>query len=102
MIDYTGSTEACGASYCNVARAQSNGRELELHVLPMSRLALDANLTHLETKVLTPGFDTTSGGLYHANEQLIRRPTTRWNLGGSYLRRAREGRPSRAARRESY
>ena len=85
MIDYTGSTEACGASYCNVARAQSNGREFELHVLPMSRLALDANLTHLETKVLTPGFDTTSGGLYHANEQLIRRPTTTWNLGGSYL-----------------
>ena len=85
MIDYTGSTEACGASYCNVARAQSNGREFELHVLPISRLALDANLTHLETKVLTPGFDTTSGGLYHANEQLIRRPTTTWNLGGSYL-----------------
>jgi vitamin B12 transporter len=85
MIDYTGSTDACGASYCNVARAQSNGREFELHVLPVSRLALDANLTHLETKVLTPGFDTTSGGLYHANEQLIRRPTTTWNLGGSYL-----------------
>jgi len=85
MIDYTGSTEACGASYCNVARAQSNGREFELHLLPVSRLALDANLTHLETKVLTPGFDTTSGGLYHANEQLIRRPTTTWNLGGSYL-----------------
>jgi vitamin B12 transporter len=85
MIDYTGSTKTCGASYCNVARAQSNGREFEVHALPMTRLSLDANLTHLETNVLTPGFDTTSGGLYHANEQLIRRPTTTWNIGASYL-----------------
>jgi outer membrane receptor protein involved in Fe transport len=34
--------------------------------------------------VLTPGFDSSSGGLYHQGEQLIRRPTTSWNLGASY------------------
>ena len=85
LIDYTGSTTACGASYCNVARARSLGRELELRVLPVARLAVDANLTHLETKVLTAGFDSSSGGLYHQGEQLIRRPTTSWNLGASYL-----------------
>jgi vitamin B12 transporter len=85
MIDYTGSTTACGASYCNVARAQANGREFELHVTPVTQLAFDANLTHLETKVLDPGFDTTSGGLYHRNQQLIRRPTTTWNAGVSYV-----------------
>ena len=85
LIDYTGSTNACGASYCNVARARSVGRELELRVLPVARLALDANLTHLETKVLTAGFDSSSGGLYHQGEQLIRRPTTSWNLGASYV-----------------
>lgn len=87
MIDYTGSTDACGASYCNVARARSNGRELEVHVSATRHLALEANLTHLETKVLTAGFDTTSGGLYKANEQLIRRPATSWNLGGSFTSR---------------
>jgi len=84
MIDYTGSTAACGASYCNVARAQSNGREFEVRVRPVSAFVVDANLTHLETKVLTPGFDSTSGGLYHAGEALIRRPTTTWNAGASY------------------
>lgn len=87
MIDYTGSTDACGASYCNVARARSNGREFEAHVAATRHLAFDANLTHLETKVLTPGFDTTSGGLYKPNEQLIRRPATSWNLGGSFTSR---------------
>ncbi|HVX39649.1 MAG TPA: TonB-dependent receptor [Gemmatimonadaceae bacterium] len=87
MIDYTGSTDACGASYCNVARARSNGREFEIHLAASRHISLDANLTHLETKVLTPGFDTTSGGLYHENEQLIRRPTTSWNLGGAFASR---------------
>src|SRR5204863_9169596 len=29
-------------------------------------------------------FDTPTGGLYHRNEQLIRRPTTTWNIGGTY------------------
>jgi vitamin B12 transporter len=85
MIDYTGSTKSCGASYCNVARAQANGREFEVRVVPISGLSVDANLTHLETKVLDPGFDTTSGGLYHRNEALIRRPMTTWNTGAAYV-----------------
>jgi outer membrane receptor protein involved in Fe transport len=34
--------------------------------------------------VLTPGFDTSSGGLYRRGESLIRRPTTTWTLGGAY------------------
>jgi vitamin B12 transporter len=84
MIDYTGSTKVCGASYCNVARAQANGREFEARVIATGQLAFDANLTHLETKVLDPGFDTTTGGLYHRNEQLIRRPGTTWNVGGTF------------------
>jgi vitamin B12 transporter len=85
LIDYTGSTSACGASYCNVAEASAKGREFEAKWAASSRLSVDANLTHLETKVLNPGFDTTSGGLYHRNEQLIRRPTTSWNVGAAYV-----------------
>ncbi|MEO7084410.1 MAG: TonB-dependent receptor [Gemmatimonadaceae bacterium] len=84
MIDYTGATTACGASYCNVARARALGNEFELQFAATNALSFDANLTHLETKVLQPGFDSTSGGLYHQGESLIRRPTTTWNLGGVY------------------
>ncbi len=84
MIDYTGSNTACGASYCNVALATSRGREFEARYTPMRSLSLDANLTHLETKVLTPGFDTSSSGLYRRGESLIRRPTTSWTVGGAY------------------
>jgi vitamin B12 transporter len=84
MIDYTGSSKSCGASYCNVARATSVGREFEARVVATRSISLDANLTHLETRVIDPGFDKTSGGLYKLNEQLIRRPTTSWNAGAAY------------------
>ena len=87
IIDYTGSTASCGASYCNIARALARGRELEAQLRATSHLLLDANLTHLETKVLTPGYDTTSGGLYRAGEPLIRRPTTEWNFGAAWVGR---------------
>jgi vitamin B12 transporter len=87
IIDYTGSTSSCGASYCNVARALARGRELEAQVRATANLLLDANLTHLETRVTTPGYDTTSGGLYRVGEQLIRRPTTQWNVGAAWLAR---------------
>jgi vitamin B12 transporter len=87
LIDYTGSTKVCGASYCNVARASADGRELEARVAIVPALTLDANLTHLETRVLQPGFDTTTAGLYRAGEQLIRRPTTSWNLGAAWVGR---------------
>src|SRR5207249_225628 len=66
------------------ARASANGRELEARATLTTEIRVDANLTHLETRVLDPGFDTTSGGLYHRGEQLIRRPTTIWNAGASY------------------
>jgi vitamin B12 transporter len=87
MIDFTGSTDACGASYCNVARANAAGREFEAQLDVTSHLAFSGNLTHLQTRVVQAGFDTTSGGLYHAGEALIRRPTTGWNLAGTYAAR---------------
>ncbi len=87
MIDYTGSTNACGASYCNVARATAVGREFETRVVVTPSVTVDANLTHLETRVVTPGFDQSTGGLYKPNQQLIRRPTTSWNAGAAYAAR---------------
>lgn len=79
MIDYTGGTTACGYSYCNVARARAAGIEYSATAAPVSFLSASFGFTHLQTRVLTAGFDTTSGGLYHLGQSLIRRPTTSWN-----------------------
>ena len=86
MIDYTGTTDACGASYCNVARARARGAELEARARIAAGLNADASFTHLETKVIRPGFDQTSGGLYREGESLIRRPTTSWGVGATLAR----------------
>jgi vitamin B12 transporter len=84
MIDYIGSTTKCGYSYCNQVRVQANGREFEVSIAPTTALHVDANLTHLETRVDSAGFDSTGSGLFHKNEQLIRRPTTSWNVGAGF------------------
>lgn len=81
MIDYTGGTTACGYSYCNVARARAAGLEYEGTATPTRSLSASIGFTHLDTRVLTAGFDTTSGGLYHLGQPLIRRPSTSWNAG---------------------
>ncbi len=81
MIDYTGGTTACGYSYCNVARARASGLEYQATAAITSAISAGAGFTHLDTRVLTAGFDTTSGGLYHLGQSLIRRPTTSWNAG---------------------
>jgi vitamin B12 transporter len=79
MIDYTGGTTACGFSYCNVARARAAGVEYAATLEPASFLSARLGFTHLDTRVLTAGFDGTGNGLYHLGESLIRRPTTSWN-----------------------
>ena len=86
MIDYTGDTDACGASYCNVARARASGQEIEATVIPIDGLRASASLSHVDTRVLRAGFDLTSGGLYHAGQALIRRPRTSWSGGLAYAR----------------
>jgi len=84
MIDYTGSTTACGFSYCNVAAARSNGAEFELEARLAAALRLRGGATVLRTRVLSPGFDVSSGGLYKQGESLIRRPEHKWNAELSY------------------
>lgn len=74
MIDYEPSASACGFNYCNVAEATANGIETELHARLVGPWWLGAGATFLETKVVTPGYDNTSGGLYKEGERLIRRP----------------------------
>ena len=81
MIDYTGGTTACGYSYCNVARARAAGFEYEVATAPVGFLSASLGFTHLDTRVLTAGFDSTGNGLYHFGQPLIRRPATSWDAG---------------------
>lgn len=84
MIDYTGSTTSCGYSYCNVAAARSNGVEGDARTRIAGAFWLAGGVTMLRTRVLSPGFDQSSGGLYRAGESLIRRPRHSWNASLSY------------------
>ncbi len=88
MIDYTYDTTACGASYCNVARASADGQEFEVRGAGYG-LSAHASLTHLDTRVIDPGFDTSSAGLYRRGETLIRRPRTSWSAGLTYAQSSR-------------
>ncbi|HMC57447.1 MAG TPA: TonB-dependent receptor [Gemmatimonadaceae bacterium] len=84
MIDYTGDTQSCGYSYCNVAAAESNGVEIETEARLARAFWASVGATLLHTEVLDPGFDTSSGGLYRTGESLIRRPKQKWNATLSY------------------
>lgn len=83
MINYSGGS-ACGFSYCNVAAAESNGLELEVRGRLGRGLSGAVSGTHLKTRVITPGYDTSAGGQYRAGESLIRRPKDKWTAELTY------------------
>lgn len=74
MIDFEPSASACGSNYCNVAEATADGIESEMHARVAGPWWIGAAATFLETEVVAPGYDNTSGGLYKQGETLIRRP----------------------------
>lgn len=84
MIDYEPTAAACGYSYCNVAEARAEGIESELEGRVVGQWWFGVGATFLETEVLEPGFDNTSGGLYRKGESLIRRPERKASANLSY------------------
>ncbi|MGH7636274.1 MAG: TonB-dependent receptor plug domain-containing protein [Gemmatimonadaceae bacterium] len=84
MIDYEPTAAACGYSYCNVAEAKADGIETELEGRVAGPWWFGVGATFLETEVLEPGFDNTSGGLYKKGESLIRRPERKASANLSY------------------
>ena len=84
MIDYEPSATACGFNYCNVAEATADGIETELQARVAGPWWFAAGATLLETEVVTPGYDNTSGGLYKQGERLIRRPERKGTAELSY------------------
>ena len=88
LIDYDGAA-GCGFNYCNVARAESNGIEGELRALVAGPWSATVGTTFLKTRVIDPGFDQTSGGLYRKGETLIRRPQNKSSAELAYRGRSR-------------
>ena len=84
MIDYEPSATACGFNYCNVAEATADGIETELQARVAGPWWFAAGATFLQTEVVTPGYDNTSGGLYKQGERLIRRPERKATAELSY------------------
>ncbi|MEX2178638.1 MAG: TonB-dependent receptor [Gemmatimonadaceae bacterium] len=79
MIDYEGTGASCGFSYCNVAHATSTGLEAEVDGRVAGPLRASFGATLLRTRVVDPGFDSASGGLYERGQRLLRRPDVKWN-----------------------
>ncbi|MGH7677189.1 MAG: TonB-dependent receptor plug domain-containing protein, partial [Gemmatimonadaceae bacterium] len=74
MIDFEPTVLVCGFAYCNVAVATSNGVELEARGQVAGPISASVAATLLKTKVVEPGYDSTSGGQLRRGESLIRRP----------------------------
>ena len=84
MIDYESTASACGFSYCNVAEATSNGAELEASGRIRANIHATVAATLLKTKVVEPGYDSSSGGLYRRGQSLVRRPERKVTAGLAY------------------
>jgi vitamin B12 transporter len=97
MIDYDPS-DSCGFSYCNVAEATARGAEVELRGRIIPNLWGSAAATFLKTRVLEPGFDQSSGGLYKKDSALVRRPKEKVAAELAYRK---EGLPSVSLRVQS-
>ena len=75
MIDFEPTVAICGFAYCNVAEATSNGLELEARGQVFGPVSASVAATFLETNVVEPGYDQSSGGQLRRGESLIRRPS---------------------------
>jgi vitamin B12 transporter len=86
LIDYNGNVPPGEPNYFNIAQAMAAGEELTLSAELPSHLALTGSLTHLDTKVLSGGFDSSSTSLLLDGHPLLRRPSLSWSTGIGYHR----------------
>jgi vitamin B12 transporter len=91
LIDYNGAVAAPAPNYENIAMAQSNGVELELHHPAVHGIFFDVSGTLLETKVVDAGFSASPTASLAKDSSLIRRPnaTGSFRLGYSGIPRLR-------------
>ncbi len=81
LIQFTFSQQP---NYVNVAEAQAYGLELEANIVPVADLAITANYTRLETKVIDAGFDSGDGATFVEGARLLRRPANTLSASATY------------------
>ena len=81
LIQFTFSQQP---NYVNVAEAQAYGLELEANIVPVADLAITANYTRLETKVIDAGFDSGDGATFVEGARLLRRPANTLSATATY------------------
>ena len=84
VIQYSGTAPKPGApNYYNVAGAEANGAELELHWRAAAHTTITGAWSWTDTKVTKAGFDQTAGASYVKGARLLRRPAHTVTLGAS-------------------
>lgn len=81
LIDYLATAAPGKPNYLNVGTAEASGLELESRFAPLSGFDYSATFTHLDTRVVDPGFDTTAAATFVRGARLLRRPATAAGAG---------------------
>jgi vitamin B12 transporter len=84
MIQYDGLVEPGAANYYNLAAATSKGVELTLRATPGAPLTVGASFTHLTTRVVDAGIDSSATANFVRGEPLLRRPSNLASATAAY------------------
>jgi vitamin B12 transporter len=84
LIDYNGAAASPAPNYENIARAQSNGVEIELHHPPIHGIFFDLTGTVLDARVVDRGFSTSPTATLAKDSALIRRPKSTGSIRIGY------------------
>ena len=89
LIDYNGAAANPAPNYENIARAQANGVEVELHHPPVFGFFFDLTGTLLQTRVIERGFSTSPTATLAKDSALVRRPKSSGSIRIGYTGVAR-------------
>ena len=84
MIQYNGLVAEGAPNYYNLAAATSDGVELTLRAVPVTRLTLSASYTYTKTRVTNAGIDSSSTANFVQGQRLLRRPTNLASASATY------------------
>ena len=84
LIDYNGAAAPTDPNYQNIAKAQANGVEIELHHPPVYGFFFDVSGTLLDTKVIDQGFSASPTATLAKDSVLVRRPKSTGSLRIGY------------------
>jgi vitamin B12 transporter len=84
MIQYDGLVAEGSPNYYNLAAATSDGVELTLRAVPVTRLTLSASYTYTKTRVTNAGIDSSSTANFVQGQRLLRRPTNLASASAAY------------------